>query len=101
MMTTRIDHLIEAIKQAEKVLIANTIPLTIEEKNKLIAESANLHNVIMHNMPVEKKCASCEHCVFWEEKHCCAARDMRPIPFEVENNVGGCSKWYEKDSIPF
>lgn len=96
-----IQTLISTIKTAEVACVRNTTPLTIEEKQQLIKASADLHNVIMHNMPVEKICSSCEHCVFWNNKHCCAARDMTPIPFEIQNRAGGCSKWYEKDFIPF
>ena len=29
------------------------------------------------------------------------ARDMAKIPFQVANRVGGCSRWAEKDYIPF
>lgn len=98
---SRIEHLIKAIKDAEALCLRNQIPLTIDEKLGLIEESSNLHNVIMHNVQVQKICSNCEHCVFWEGKHCCSARDMAPIPFEVQNRVGGCSKWYEKDFLPF
>lgn len=98
---SRIQGIVDAIKSADKMCLQNQIPLTIEEKSALIAESANLHNAIMHGMTVQRICANCEHCVLWEGKHCCAARDMAPIPFEVVNRVGGCSKWYEKDFIPF
>lgn len=100
-MNSRIDTLLQLIKTAADKCVQNTIPLTIEEKSALIAESAKLHDVIMHHMPVEKICHSCEHCVFWENKYCCSAREMAPIPFEVQNRTGGCSKWYEKDYIPF
>jgi hypothetical protein len=96
-----IEMLIQNIKTAVDNCVRNTIPLTIEEKGALIAESAKLHNAIMHNMPVEKNCESCHHCIFWENGWCCSARDMAPIPFEVKNRVGGCSKWYEKDFVPF
>lgn len=98
--TSRIQHLVDAITGATKACIGNQIPLTMEEKEYLIHESANLHNAIV-NMTVQKICGTCEHCVFWENKYCCAARDMAPIPFEVSNRIGGCSKWYEKDFIPF
>ena len=100
-MSERTKNLLSTIKTAEVSCVQNTIPLTIEEKSELIQASANLHNAIMHHMPVEKNCTSCEHCVFWENKWCCSAREMAPIPFEVKNRVGGCSKWYEKDFIPF
>lgn len=99
--TTRIDYLLKAMKELDGMLTRHTVPLTIEEKTELLSAHSNSWNTIMHYIPVEHKCSSCEHCVFWEDKHCCAARDMRPIPFEVVNNVGGCSKWSEKDYIPF
>ena len=100
-MSLRINELLQAIKTAEVKCVQNTIPVTIQEKEELVKASASLHNAIMHSIPVEKICNSCEHCVFWENKWCCSARDMAPIPFEVQNRVGGCSKWYEKDFIPF
>lgn len=99
--TKRIDHLLKALKEVNGMFIRHTVPLTIEEKTALLSAHSDSWNTIMHYIPVERKCASCEHCVLWEGKHCCAARDMRPIPFEIENNVGGCSKWSEADYIPF
>ena len=99
--TTRIDYLLKAMKQLDSMLTNHTVPLTIDEKTELLSTHSKSWNTIMHYIPVERKCASCEHCVFWEGKHCCSAREMRPIPFEVVNNTGGCSKWSEKDYIPF
>lgn len=89
------------LKTLEKHLLNFQIPLTIEEKRELTLASADVHNAIMHKVPVQKCCASCEHCVLYEGQHCCSARKMAPIPFEVENRTGGCSMWYEKDYIPF
>lgn len=100
-MSERIKELLSTIKTAEVKCEQNTIPLTIEEKKELIQASANLYETIMHKMIVDKNCTTCEHCVFWENKWCCAVRDMAPIPFEVKNRVGGCSKWFEKDFVPY
>lgn len=98
---SRIQPLLKAIKELNAECIKFQVPLTIEEKQALLQEHSNVWNTIMHTMPVQKICENCKHCVHWEGKICCAARDMAPIPFEVVNRVGGCSRWYEKDFIPF
>lgn len=97
----RIQDLIKALQTANSALLKTTMPMTIEEKQKLLDESASIWDTIMHKMPVEKRCETCAHCVLWEFKHCCSAREMAPIPFEIQNKTGGCSKWEEKDFIPF
>lgn len=99
--TSRIEPFLTEIKKLDTMLMQSQIPLTMEEKQKLLEEHAKVWHTIMHTMQVQRICANCQHCVFWENKYCCAARDMAPIPFEVVNRVGGCSKWYEKDFIPF
>lgn len=98
---SRIQPLIDAIKALDKQCMAFQAPLMLEEKHALLQEHAKVWNTIMHSMQTHKICQNCQHCVEWEGKVCCAARDMAPIPFEVVNRIGGCSKWYEKDYIPF
>ena len=99
--TSRIEPFLTEMKKLDTMCMQCQIPLTMEEKQKLLEEHAKIWHTIMHSMSVQRICANCEHCVLWESKYCCAARDMAPIPFEIVNRVGGCSKWYEKDYIPF
>ena len=73
-----------------------------EDKDQLYALSAEMYMVVQQ-IPVTNK--TCANCVFCSKNKagdtCCIQRDMRPIPFEVVNRCGGCSKWKEGDSVPF
>lgn len=100
-MSERTQEMLDKFKSLQSDLIKYSVPLTIDEKKEFIQASANIHETIMHYLQVEKHCETCHHCVFWDGQHCCSARDMTPIPFEIKNKVGGCSKWCEKDFIPF
>lgn len=99
--TSRINHLLSAIKEVDTMLMKHTVPLTLEEKQALLTAHSNSWNIIMHQMPVEKKCSNCKHCVFWEGKHCCSAWGMKTIMFERMNDTGGCGRWEEADFVPF
>ena len=99
---TRIQPLIDETKKLHAMLISWQVPLTQDEREELLHQHNEIWHTIVNNMPMQHLCTNCKHCVFWENKYCCAARDMAPIPFEVSNNIGGCnSKWEDKDFIPF
>lgn len=76
--------------------------ITFEQKQELLDLSADLHRMIIQAPILDKNCSNCHHCVKNQcGEHCCTERNMRAIPFEVVNRVGGCSKWLEKDFLPF
>lgn len=90
----KIEDAIEAVKKL-------CVGLTFEQKNNVVIKSADLHNWIMHIQVTDRCCNTCDKCRMYNGEACCAARNMAPIPFQVANRVGGCSKWEEKDYIPF
>jgi hypothetical protein len=92
-----IDQIKKAIAEIKKCCEG----LTFESKQEVVAASAELHNYIMQTPVINRCCNTCEHCIFYDGEACCAARDMAKIPFQVANRVGGCSRWAEKDYIPF
>lgn len=100
--TARIQNLMDAIKELNRVLMAYQVPISIEEKETLLHEHGKGWDLIKNSIPVRKVCKNCQYCVEWEGKTCCALDNkMTPIMFEVNNDTGGCKSFYEKDYIPF
>lgn len=98
--TARIQNLMNAIKELNKVLMAFQVPLSIEEKEALLGEHGNGWSIIK-NLPARAVCRNCQHCVEWEGKWCCSLDStMKPIAFDINNDIG-CKSFYEKDYIPF
>lgn len=72
-------------------------PMTFEEKCEKIRQlNAELNRVAL--TPISDKC--CRTCDHFRNGQC-AARNMAPIPEPVLTATYGCSKFYEKDFIPF
>lgn len=99
-MSERTSDILKKIKDIQSEIINFPVPITVDEKQELTEADARTFQLLL-NMKVEKLCATCEHCVFYNTQYCCSVRNMAPIPFEVQNRAGGCSKWAEKGFIPF
>ena len=101
-MSEKTNNAIERIRESIRTIEqACRNGITLEEKQEIIAASAEMHTSIMQTPITNRNCATCDHCCMFNGVHCCRFRDMAEIPFEVVNRVGGCKHWYEKDFIPF
>lgn len=72
-------------------------PMTFDEKVQKIQELNAELNRVAHTEISDKCCRTCDH--FRNGR--CAARNMATVPPEVMTRAYGCSKFYEKDYIPF
>ena len=99
-MSEKTKDILNKIKELQTAIINFPVAITVDEKNELTQADSRTFSLIME-MKVRKICSTCEHCVFNDGQHCCAEFKMLPIEFQIKNDAGGCTRWKEKDFIPF